>query len=210
MLNLDNPARGRPAIMMLGKINSKLEPAQLQPMQPISYTARDGLIIHGYLTLPAGAAGHRVPLIMHPHGGPYGIRDDWGFDPEVQFLANRGYAVLQPNYRGSGGYGLDFLTAGRHEWGGKMQDDLTDGVKWAIAQGYADPARVAILGGSYGGYAALAGVTFTPELYRCAVNYVGVSDLSIIAGYGIGNGRYNGMDRTFQNKLDRRRPGVPP
>ena len=200
VLNLQNPARGRPAIMMLGQFNPNLQPDQLQPMQPISYTARDGLVIHGYLTLPAGAAGHRVPLIVHPHGGPYGIRDEWGFDPEVQFLASRGYAVLQPNYRGSGGYGLDFLVAGRHEWGGKMQDDLTDGVKWAIAQGYADPDRVAIVGASYGGYAALAGVTFTPELYRCAVNYVGVSDLSIIAGYGIGNGRQHFLDRTFENQ----------
>ena len=200
LLNLQNPARGRPAIMMLGQVNPGLHAEQLQPMQPISYQARDGLTIHGYLTLPAGAPGQRVPLIMHPHGGPYGIRDEWGYDPEVQFLASRGYAVLQPNYRGSGGYGLDFLTAGRREWGGKMQDDLTDGVRWAIAQGFADPDRVAIVGASYGGYAALAGVTFTPELYRCAVNYVGVSDLSIIAGYGVGNGRRNGIDRTFQSK----------
>ena len=200
VLNLQNPARGRPAIMMIGQVNPSLQPGQLQPMQPISYQARDGLTIHGYLTLPAGAAGHRVPLIVHPHGGPYGIRDEWGFDPEVQFLASRGYAVLQPNYRGSGGYGLDFLLAGRREWGGKMQDDLTDGVKWAIAQGIADPDRVAIAGGSYGGYAALAGVTFTPELYCCAINYVGVSDLSIIAGYGVGNGRNRSTDRTFENK----------
>ena len=200
LLNLQNSARGRPAIMMVGQVNPTLQPAQLQPMLPISYSARDGLVIHGYLTLPAGAAGHRVPFIIHPHGGPYGIRDEWGFDPEVQFLASRGYAVLQPNYRGSGGYGLDFLVAGRHEWGGKMQDDLTDGVKWAIAQGYADPDRVAIVGASYGGYAALAGVTFTPELYRCAVNYVGVSDLSIIAGYGRGNGRGHGLDRTYESK----------
>ena len=186
--------------MMIGQINPNLQPGLVQPMQPVSYPARDGLTIHGYLTLPAGAAGHRVPLIIHPHGGPYGVRDEWGFDPEVQFLASRGYAVLQPNYRGSGGYGLDFLLAGRHEWGGKMQDDLSDGVKWAIAQGFADPARVAIVGASYGGYAALAGVTFTPELYCCAVNYVGVSDLNIIAGYGEGNGRRHGMDRTFYSK----------
>ena len=200
VLNLQNPARGRPAIMMIGQFNPQLRPEQLQPMQPVSYPARDGLVIHGYLTLPAGAPGHRVPLIVHPHGGPYNLRDEWGFDPEVQFLASRGYAVLQPNYRGSGGYGLDFLLAGRREWGGKMQDDLTDGVKWAIAQGIADPARVAIAGASYGGYAALAGVTFTPELYCCAVNYVGVSDLGIIAGYGLGNGRYHGTDRTFESQ----------
>lgn len=180
-------SRGKPAIMGIGPINSKLKPEQLRPMQAISYQARDGLTIHGYLTLPAGAEGKRVPLIVHPHGGPYGIRDEWGFNQEVQFLANRGYAVLQPNYRGSGGYGTEFLMAGRKEWGGKMQDDLTDGVKWAIAQGIADPDRVAIVGASYGGYAALAGVAFTPELYCCAVNYVGVSDLSIIAGWARNN-----------------------
>jgi dipeptidyl aminopeptidase/acylaminoacyl peptidase len=182
ILNLDNPARGRPALMQFPiRVNTHLEPEQMQPMQPISYPARDGLVIHGYLTLPAGAAGKRVPLIINPHGGPFGLRDEWGFDPEVQFLASRGYAVLQPNYRGSGGYGQKFEEAGYREWGGKMQDDLSDGVKWAIAQGIADPDRVCIYGASYGGYAALAGVTFTPELYRCAINYVGVSDLRVIA-----------------------------
>jgi dipeptidyl aminopeptidase/acylaminoacyl peptidase len=160
---------------------SRLDTTKLQPRQPVAYPARDGLVIHGYLTLPAGAAGRRVPLIVHPHGGPFGVRDDWGFDAEVQFLASRGYAVLQPNYRGSGGYGQKFEQAGFREWGGKMQDDLTDGVKWAIDQGFADPERICIYGASYGGYAALAGVTFTPELYRCAINYVGVSDLRVIA-----------------------------
>jgi len=199
ILNLDNPARGKPAMTLLGPVNVHLQPGQLQPMQSISYRARDGLTIHGYLTLPAKAAGRRVPLIVHPHGGPYNVRDEWGYDAEVQFLASRGYAVLQPNFRGSGGYGLDFLLAGRHEWGGKMQDDLTDGVTWAIAQGFADPQRVAIVGASYGGYAALAGVTFTPELYCCAVNYVGVSDLSIIAGYGRGYGRGHSVDRIFES-----------
>lgn len=186
-------SRGKPKLMQIGAYNSKLKPAELRPMRSISYPARDGLTIHGYLTLPAGAEGKRVPLIVHPHGGPYGVRDEWGYDPEVQLLANRGYAVLQPNYRGSSGYGASFLLAGRKEWGGKMQDDLTDGVKWAIAQGIADPDRVAIVGASYGGYAALAGVTFTPELYCCAVNYVGVSDLSIIAGFA----RNNTGDRKY-------------
>ncbi len=157
---------------------SKIDPKTMAPMIPIKFTARDGLEIHGYLTLPLSyAPGHPVPLIVHPHGGPFGIRDDWGFDPEVQFMANRGYAVIQINYRGSGGYGINFLRAGYREWGGKMQDDLTDGVKWAIAKGYADPARVAISGASYGGYATLAGLTYTPELYKCGVDYVGVSDI---------------------------------
>ena len=164
----------------IGRVSSKINPAQMQAMEPITYLARDGLTIHGYLTRPANAAGRRVPLIIHPHGGPFGVRDNWGYDPEVQFLANRGYAVLQISYRGSGGYGTSFEKAGYLGWGGKMQDDLTDGVKWAIAQGIADPARVAIYGASYGGYATLAGLTFTPELYCCGINYVGPSDLQLL------------------------------
>ncbi|HVU23969.1 MAG TPA: S9 family peptidase [Opitutus sp.] len=156
-----------------------LDPEQLRPVRPVTFAARDGLELHGYLTLPAGAEGRRVPLIIHPHGGPYGIRDSWRYDGEVQFLASRGYAVLQVNYRGSGGYGREFINKGRYQWGRAMQDDLTDAVHWAIAQGIADPARVAIYGASYGGYAALAGVTLTPDLYCCAVNYVGAADLTI-------------------------------
>ena len=175
--------RGRTQLVLLGRSNSLIDPAQLQPMKEITYQARDGLTIHGYLTLPRGTEGRKVPLIINPHCGPYGIRDSWGYNPEVQLLANRGYAVLQPNYRGSGGYGLDFLKAGRHEWGAKMQDDITDGVKWAIGQGFADPDRICIYGASYGGYAALAGAVFTPDLYRCAVNYVGVSDLALISNW---------------------------
>jgi dienelactone hydrolase len=156
----------------------KIDPSKMAPMRPISFAARDGLTIHGYLTLPLDfASGRPAPLILHPHGGPFGIRDDWGFDPEVQLLANRGYAVLQVNYRGSGGYGSLFLRAGYREWGGKMQNDLTAGVKWAIEEGYADPKRIAVFGASYGGYATLAGLVFTPELYKCGINYVGVSDL---------------------------------
>ncbi len=175
--------RGRTQFVRLGRKHPGIPVDQLCPMMPITYRARDGLMIHGYLTRPQDSAGRRVPLIILPHGGPYGIRDVWGFDAEVQFLANRGYAVLQPNYRGSGGYGEAFLLAGRHEWGGKMQDDLTDAVAWAVEQGIADPARICIYGASYGGYAALAGVVFTPDLYCCAVNYAGVTDLDRIANW---------------------------
>jgi dipeptidyl aminopeptidase/acylaminoacyl peptidase len=179
LLNLRNPK-----LMLLGKINMRIKPEQMRPMEPVQYTARDGLTIHGYLTRPAGSEGKKVPLIIHPHGGPFGARDDWGFDGDVQFLANRGYAVLQINYRGSGGYGYAFQKAGQRQWGLKMQDDLTDGVKWAIAQGITDSAHVGIYGASYGGYATLAGLTFTPELYRCGANYVGVSDLGLITSWG--------------------------
>ena len=179
----------------VGRTMSDINPAQMRPMEPISYLARDGLTIHGYLTRPAVTKGARVPLIILPHGGPYGVRDYWGFDPEVQFLANRGYAVLQPNYRGSSGYGDAFEKAGYHEWGGKMQDDLSDAVKWAIDQGIADPARVAIYGASYGGYATLAGLVFTPELYCCGANYVGPSDLKILVG------RWNNIGRAEERDL---------
>ncbi len=175
--------RGKTQLVQLGRRYPRIPCNQLRPMKPIEFRARDGLTIHGYLTLPANAAGRRVPLVLLPHGGPYGIRDVWGYNPEVQFIASRGYAVLQPNYRGSGGYGEAFLLAGRREWGGRMQDDLSDAVAWAVAQGFADPKRVCIYGASYGGYAALAGAVFTPDLYRCAVNYAGVSDLTLIASW---------------------------
>lgn len=145
-------------------------------MEPIVYTSRDGLTIHGYLTLPDGVDPKNLPVVVNPHGGPW-ARDGWYFNPEVQFLANRGYAVLQMNYRGSTGYGKKFWEASFKEWGKKMQDDITDGVEYLIRQGIADPKRIAIYGGSYGGYATLAGVTFTPDLYACAVDYVGVANL---------------------------------
>jgi len=161
------------------KRTRELDPAQLSPRQPVRYRARDGLVIPGYLTVPRGTTGRNLPLVVHPHGGPFGVRDSWGYDGDAQFLASRGYAVLQPNFRGSGGYGREFLNRGRRQWGRAMQDDLTDGVRWAIADGIADPARIAIYGASYGGYAALIGVMLTPDLYACAVNYVGASDLEL-------------------------------
>lgn len=153
-----------------------LKETEMAPMEPIQYTSRDGLTIHGYLTLPLGVASRDLPLVVIPHGGP-SARDEWGFDSEVQFLANRGAAVLQVNFRGSTGYGKKFWQAGFKQWGRTMQDDVTDGVEWLVKRGIADPKRLAIYGGSYGGYAALAGATFTPDLYACAVSYVGPSNI---------------------------------
>lgn len=154
-----------------------LRPEHLAEMKPVTYQARDGETIHAYLTLPKGRDPKNLPVIINPHGGPWGVRDKWGFNPEVQFLANRGYAVLQPNYRGSGGYGRRWITISHRQWGGTMQDDLTDGVAYLINSGIADPKRVGIMGGSYGGYATLAGITFTPNLYAVAVDAFGVSNL---------------------------------
>jgi dipeptidyl aminopeptidase/acylaminoacyl peptidase len=145
-------------------------------MQPVSYEARDGLTIHGYLTTPRGVAPENLPMILVVHGGPW-ARDSWGYQPEVQMLANRGYAVLQINYRGSTGYGKAFLNAAVKEWAGAMHNDLVDGVEWAVAEGIADPDRVGIYGGSYGGYATLVGLTFTPEVFACGLDYVGPSSL---------------------------------
>lgn len=145
-------------------------------MKPVEYKARDGLTIHGYLTLPNGVEAKKLPVVINPHGGPW-ARDYWTFNPEVQFLANRGYAVLQMNFRGSTGYGREFWEISFKEWGKTMQDDITDGVNWLIDQGIADPERIGIYGGSYGGYATLAGLAFTPELYACGVDYVGVSNI---------------------------------
>jgi dipeptidyl aminopeptidase/acylaminoacyl peptidase len=156
-----------------------IKPDEMSPMKPIDVTARDGVALHGYITIPKGSNGKNLPLIINPHGGPHGIRDDWGFNPEVQLFANRGYAVLQINYRGSGGYGNAFEKLGYRHWGTTMQDDLTDSVRWAIAQGIADPDRVCIYGGSYGGYAALMSVVREPDLYKCTVGYAGVYDLDV-------------------------------
>lgn len=156
----------------------ELDAYQLASMEPVSFPARDGLTLNGYLTMPVGA-DRGAPMILLVHGGPW-ARDDWGYSGSVQLLANRGYAVLQVNFRGSTGYGKDFLNAGDREWGGKMHDDLLDAKAWAVARGYADPARVAIMGGSYGGYATLAGLAFTPGEFVCGVDIVGPSNLATL------------------------------
>ena len=152
---------------------------ELAPMEPFSFTSRDGLTIHGYATFPPGASREGLPMVLNVHGGPW-ARDAWGFNPEAQWLANRGYLCVQVNFRGSTGYGKAFVNAGDREWGGRMHDDLVDAVAFATGQGWADPARVAIYGGSYGGYAALVGAAFTPELFCCAVDIVGPSNLKTL------------------------------
>jgi dipeptidyl aminopeptidase/acylaminoacyl peptidase len=158
------------------KVREKLPREALAEMKPVKYPSSDGLEIPAYLTLPKGAPAKNLPALLIPHGGPW-ARDVWGYNSLAQFFANRGYAVLMPNFRGSTGYGKKFLDAGNKEWGKKMQDDVTWGAKYLVAQGIADPKRIGILGGSYGGYATLAGVTFTPDLYAAAVDIVGPSNL---------------------------------
>lgn len=160
----------------LADVSPWLDENDMAEMKPISYKSRDGLTINGYLTLPKNSAGKNLPVVINPHGGPW-HRDIWGYNPEIQFLANSGYAVLQMNFRGSTGYGKKFWEISFKQWGRKMQDDISDGVKWVIDEGIADPKRIAIYGGSYGGYATLAGLTFSPELYACGIDYVGVSNM---------------------------------
>lgn len=171
--------RAKNSLKFLVRGRPDVDPKKMSPMKPFEFTARDGLVVRGYITIPKDAKGP-VPLIVNPHGGPFGVRDNWGFDSENQFFAGRGYATMEVNYRGSGGYGKAFHDAGFKKWGREMQHDITDAVKWAIAQGHADANRVCIYGGSYGGYATMAGMTFTPELYKCGVNYVGVTDIPLL------------------------------
>ncbi|MCB0760194.1 MAG: S9 family peptidase [Flavobacteriales bacterium] len=166
----------RNALTLIEEVSTWLNEDHLCKMESVEYRSRDGLTIHGYLTLPVGVEARNLPVVVNPHGGPW-ARDYWGFNPEVQFLANRGYAVLQMNFRGSVGYGRAFWEASFKQWGKAMQDDISDGVQWLIDQGIADPKRVAIYGGSYGGYATLSGLAFTPDLYACGIDYVGVSNL---------------------------------
>ena len=163
------------SVTLLFSNQPELEDLPLVPMQPIKYQARDGLTIHGYLSVPQGIDAP-YPTVLLVHGGPW-ARDIWGYNPIVQWLTNRGYAVLQPNFRGSTGYGKAFVNAGNRQWGAAMHDDLIDGVNWLIAEGIATMDKIAIMGGSYGGYATLAGLTFTPEVFTCGVDIVGPSNL---------------------------------
>ena len=156
-----------------------LDGYELAPMEPFSFTARDGLLIHGYVTFPPGLGRTGLPAVVDVHGGPQ-VRDTWGYNPEAQWFANRGYLCIQVNYRGSTGYGKAFVAAGDREWGGKMHDDLVDAVGYAVDQGWADKSKVAIYGGSYGGYAALVGAAFTPDVFCCAVDIVGPSNLKTL------------------------------
>jgi len=165
----------------LFSVQQKLEGLQLSEMKPVDIKTRDGMTMHAYLTLPAGLTPKNLPMVLFPHGGPWG-RDVWGYNSSAQWLANRGYAVLMPNFRGSTGYGKKFLHAGDKQWGLKMHDDLIDAVNWAVKQGYADPKKVAIMGGSYGGYAVLAGLAFTPDFFTCGVDIVGPSNLKTLIG----------------------------
>jgi dipeptidyl aminopeptidase/acylaminoacyl peptidase len=171
-----------------------MDPAKMAPTRPVTLAARDGLALHGFLTTPRGSQGKSLPLVVMPHGGPFGIADEPDFDDDAELLARAGYAVLRVNYRGSGGRGREFQHLGAREWGGKMQDDLTDATRWAIKEGIADGQRVCMYGASYGGYAALMAVAREPDLYRCAVGYVGVYDLALMHST---LSAFSGSRRTF-------------
>ena len=174
------------------------DPELMAPVAPVSLKSRDGLALHGYLTTPKGSTGKNLPLVVMPHGGPFGVQDTWAFDDDAQMLAQAGYAVLQVNFRGSGGYGKAFTQAGARQWGGTMQDDVTDATRWAISEGIADRGRVCIYGASYGAYASLMGVAREPELYKCAVGYVGVYDLPTMHTHG--DIQQRGSGETYLNK----------
>jgi dipeptidyl aminopeptidase/acylaminoacyl peptidase len=173
---------------------SWLDRNRLATVRPVRFKARDGVELEALLTLPAGSDGKNLPMIVNPHGGPFGVQDLWGFNPEPQILAAHGYAVLQVNFRGSGGYGKAFRELGQKQWGFTMQDDLTDATQWAIREGVASANRICIYGASYGGYASLMGVAKEPTLYRCAVGYVGVYDLNMLWTMGDIPGSAYGKD----------------
>ena len=168
----------------------KIDPARMSPTRGVAIQARDGLVLHGFLTTPKGSDGTGLPLVVMVHGGPYGVFDSWGFDTDTQLLAGAGYAVLRVNFRGSGNYGRTFLQAGARQWGQAMQDDLTDATRWAIAEGIGGADRICIYGASYGGYAALMGAAREPDLYQCAIGYVGVYDLPRMSRENRGIGRW--------------------
>jgi dipeptidyl aminopeptidase/acylaminoacyl peptidase len=190
-----------------------VEPGTMASMEPFAIKARDGMALHGYLTRPPGQEeAKNLPMVVYVHGGPYEIEDTWGYDPNVQAMASRGYAVLQVNFRGSGGYGYGFVKAGYGEWGAKMQDDVTDATRWAVEQGVADGKRICIFGGSYGGYAALQGAVREPDLYRCTIGYAGVYDLQLMKTRGdipqslYGDGYLNKVLGTDDKVLAQRSP----
>ena len=191
------------ALKLLAPRMGWVKPAQMAPMLNVKYHARDGLLIHGYLTVPAGQELKNLPLVVMPHGGPW-VRDLWGFDPLIQLLANRGYAVLQMNYRGSPGYGEELFRSARRQIGRQIQDDIEDATRWAIAAGVADPKHIAIMGASYGGYSTLFGLGHNPELYRCGVSLAGVTDWPDIF-----DDRRNDPDYKAANKYWRREIGDP-
>ncbi|NUS39500.1 MAG: S9 family peptidase, partial [Lysobacter sp.] len=165
-----------------------LDPEKMSEKRPFAFKARDGMLLHGYVTLPAGAGDKRLPMVVLPHGGPFGVAEEWTFDDETQMLAAAGYAVLQLDYRGSGNHGRAYQQAGARDWGGRMQDDLTDATRWVFDQGIADPQRMCIYGASYGAYAALMGAAREPSLYRCAAGYVGVYDLPLLVSSATAGG----------------------
>ena len=205
----------KPSLTELVKVAEWIKPKDMNPMLPITYTARDGMRIDGYITLPkAWKKGSPVPMIVHPHGGPW-ARDVWGFNPEIQFMANRGYAVLQMDFRNSTGYGKKLYRAGWKQWGDKSQDDILDGVMWAIKEGYADKDKIGIYGASYGGYSTLMQLVRSPELYKFGFNYVGVTDMLVhrdTQRFGwAGGGRklldiLNGDPKTDRAMLERTSP----
>jgi dipeptidyl aminopeptidase/acylaminoacyl peptidase len=191
-----NTATREAALLQAGR--PWVDPDLMRPKEPLRIAARDGLELPGFLTRPHGGEGP-YPMVVLPHGGPHGVRDTWYFDWEVQLLANHGFAVLQVNFRGSAGYGMDFEAAGHGEWGARMQDDLTDATRWAIDSGLTEEGRVCIMGSSYGGYAALMGVAQQPSLYRCAVGLAGVYDLELL--YTTGDIRHSRLGLDYLEKV---------